>query len=68
MNPELKAELVEQLRRQCKECKLGQKPIGPKSGCEVRKKLVIDQSDVAWKNKYLFFDDKGQCKMFRAVK
>lgn len=65
---EQRADDIDALRRQCEECKLGKKPIGPKSGCEIRKKLTIDQSEVAWKNKHLFFDDKGRCKMFRPVK
>lgn len=59
-----RADAVDALRRQCEECKLGDKDIGPRSGCEVRKKLVIDQSDVAWKHKHLFFDRAGKCKMF----
>ena len=59
------ADAIDALRRQCEECKLGKKPIGPKSGCEVRKKLIIDQSPVAWKHKHLFFDNKGKCKMFQ---
>lgn len=65
---EKRADAIDALRRQCDQCKLGAKPIGPKSGCEVRKKLVIDQSDVAWKNKHLFFDDKGMCKMAQPKK
>jgi len=52
------------LRRQCKECKLGDK-MGPRSGCEVRKKLILDDNDVAWKNKHLFFDGNGKCKMYK---
>lgn len=65
---EQKADAIDALRKQCDECKLGKKPIGPKSGCEVRKKLVIDQSEVAWKNKHLFFDNKGTCKIFKPRK
>ena len=58
---------VDRLRKQCKECKLGEKPIGPKSGCEVRKKLVIDDSVVAWKHRHLFLYE-GRCKMFQPKK
>lgn len=68
MDPEKLARNVDNLKKQCEECKLGKKDIGPRSGCEVRKKLVIDQSEVAWKHKHLFFDDKGKCKMFKPVK
>ena len=62
---ELRADEVDMLRRQCSECKLGAKDITPRGGCEVRKKLVIDQSEVAWSHKQLFFDDRGKCKMFQ---
>ena len=57
-------EEVYKLAEQCKDCKLGQKPIGPRSGCDVRKKLVIDDNPVAWKHKHLFFDRYGNCKMW----
>lgn len=65
---EQRADAIDALRKQCEECKLGKKEIGPKSGCEVRKKLVIDQNDVAWKHKHLFFDRSGKCKMFQPKK
>ena len=65
LEAERRADEVDALRRQCDECELGKKPIGPKSGCDVRKKLVIDQSEVAWKHKHLFFNNHGRCKMFR---
>lgn len=65
---EQRADDIDALRRQCEECKLGKKDVGPKSGCEVRKKLVIDQSEVAWKHKHLFFDKGGKCKMFQPIK
>lgn len=58
---------IDALKKQCAECKHGLKEIGPRSGCEVRKKLTIDQSDVAWRNKYLFFDG-DKCKMFVEIK
>jgi len=61
---ELHAMRKDMLRRQCETCKIGDK-MGPKSGCEIRKKLIIDDSQVAWKNKHLFFDDKGKCKMYK---
>lgn len=53
------------LKEQCDQCKLGDKPIGPKSGCEVKKKLVVDKSHVGWKHKHLFFDNLGTCKMYQ---
>lgn len=67
MDPEKLARNVDKLKEQCEECKLGKKPIGPKSGCDIRKKLVIDQSEVAWKHKHLFLKD-GNCKMFQPAK
>lgn len=68
MDPEKLARNVDRLKEQCEECKLGKKDIGPRSGCEIRKKLVIDQSEVAWKHKHLFFDGNGKCKMFQPKK
>lgn len=67
MNKEILARKVDNLQRQCEKCMLGKKPIGPKSGCEVRKKLVVDQSEVAWKHEHLFIKD-GNCKMFHPEK
>lgn len=61
------ADEVDALRNQCRECRLGDKEIGPKSGCDVRKKLVIDDSKVAWKHKHLFLTGDG-CKMFKEKK
>lgn len=58
-------ELVYKLADECKTCKLGQKPIGPRSGCDVRKKLVRDRNPVAWKHKHLFLDEHGGCKMWQ---
>ena len=57
-------EEVYKLAEQCKDCKLGQKPIGPRSGCDVRKKLVIDDNPVAWKHIRLFVEN-GRCKMYK---
>lgn len=59
---------ADKLDEQCKRCKLGDVKIGPKSGCEIRKKLVIDRSEVAWKHEHLFFDNKRRCKMFKENK
>lgn len=65
---EKRADEIDALSRQCKECKLGQKPIGPKSGCDVRKKLVVDGSEIGWKAKHLFLREDGTCKMFQPRK
>ena len=65
MTPEERHQMEkDNLQKQCDTCKLGGN-IGPRSGCEVRKKLIIDDSRVAWKNRYLFFDDNNQCKMYQ---
>lgn len=65
---EMRADEIDALRKQCEKCKLGAKDIGPKSGCDVRYKLVMEQSEVAWKHKHLFFDSNGRCKMFQRKK
>ena len=52
---------------QCKTCKLGQKPIGPKSGCDIHKKLVTDMNEVAWKHSHLFLDKDDKCKSWLPV-
>jgi len=52
------------LKEQCDRCKLGGK-IGPRSGCEIRKKLIVDQNKAAWKHKHLFLTESGKCKMFQ---
>lgn len=57
--------LLDSLRAQCETCALGKKAIGPRSGCDLRKKLIIDKSEVAWKHKHLFFDSHGKCKMWK---
>lgn len=56
------------LKEQCDKCKLGDKEIGPRSGCEVKKKLVVDRNQVAWKHRKLFLDSKGVCKMYQEKK
>ena len=48
----------------CATCKLGNVRLGPKSGCEVRKKLVLDLNPVAWKHIKLFVEN-GRCKMYK---
>lgn len=62
---ERKMAKVDALQAQCSICKLGKKKIGPKSGCDIRKKLVVDRNETAWRLEHLFFDDKGMCKMFK---
>lgn len=58
-------EAVYKLADQCKTCKQGQKPIGPRSGCDIRKKLVQDKNPIAWKHKRLFLEDSGKCKLWK---
>ena len=48
-------------------CKLGQKPIGPRSGCDIHKKLITDRSEVAWKHIHLFLDNGGKCKSWLPI-
>jgi len=52
-------------RENCEDCRLGG-PLGPRSGCDIRKKLVVDLNDVAWKHVHLFVSDTGMCKMWKA--
>lgn len=54
---------VDRLKLQCDVCRL-YKPNNVHGGCEVRYKLVSQDSPVAWKNRHLFFRDNGDCKMF----
>ena len=56
---------VDRLREQCSICKLW-RPDTPTRDCDVRRKLVTYDSDVAWKHKHLFFNEPGMhCKMFQ---
>ena len=64
---QMRAQEVDSLKRQCDACKLGQKEIGPRSGCDIKKKLVVDQNEVAWKHKHLFFKPNGECKMRQPI-
>ena len=62
--PEVKhAREIDKLNSYCMQCKL-RRPDTPTKDCAVRIKLVVEDSNVAWRNKYLFFDDNGICKMF----
>lgn len=54
------------LEDQCKTCKLWQKPIGPRSGCDIHKKLITDRNEVAWKHLHLFLDVNGKCKNWKS--
>lgn len=60
-------DIIYRIKDQCDKCKLGQKKIGPNSGCHIKKKLVVDQSTVAWKHKHLFLEDDWTCKMFQQL-
>ena len=52
------------LNEQCHECKL-RRPDTPTKDCNVRRKLIVEKSPVAWKHKHLFFVGKNKCKMFK---
>lgn len=65
MSLEKYAKSIDALKRQCDKCKIGKKKIGPKSGCDLRKKLIIEQSEIAWEHKKLFLNDKDKCTMFQ---
>lgn len=55
------------LAEQCKLCRLRRKD-APTKDCNIHRKLVVDDSPVAWKHKHLFFENKGgvqMCKMFQ---
>lgn len=54
---------VENLAAQCNRCKLW-KPKTPTKDCDVRRKLVTQDSEVAWKHRHLFFNG-NKCKMFK---
>ena len=67
MNYKEIAEMSGKVAEQCKTCKLGLKPIGPKSGCDIHKKLVTDRNQVAWKHIKLFLDGDGKCKSWLPI-
>ena len=58
-------ELMDGLAEQCKTCRIGQKPIGKRSGCDIHKKLITDRNEVAWKHIHLFLDGDGKCKNWK---
>jgi len=66
MNKYERAAEQDRLNEQCSHCKKGGK-IGPRSGCEVRKLLLIDRNKNAWKNKHMFLEDNGRCKLYDEV-
>lgn len=53
---------VDSLKAQCENCRLW-RPSTPTKDCAVREKLVQKDSEVAWKNKHLFLNPNGKCKM-----
>ena len=65
--PEVRhARKVDNLKEQCKTCKLW-KPKTPTKDCDIRRKLVTDDSEVAWKHRHLFFTG-NRCKMYKEAK
>ena len=52
------------LNEQCHKCKL-RRPDTPTKDCNIRRKLITEQSPVAWKHKHLFFVQGNKCKMFQ---
>ena len=67
-NKEQHALEVDALLRQCKTCKFDGFTTAGNSRCDVKKKLVIDDNDVAWKHKHLFFNKDGSCKLYQVKK
>ena len=65
MNKFERAAEQDRLASQCKHCKKGGK-IGPKSGCQIRKVLLVDRDKNAWKNKQMFLTEQGGCKAYEA--
>ena len=58
-------EEFDRLNDMCHACKL-RRPETPTKDCNIRRKLIVEQSPVAWKHKHLFFVN-GKCKMFKPV-
>lgn len=63
MNKFERAAEQDNLKRQCSTCKKGGK-IGPRSGCQIKKILLIDRDKNAWKNKSMFLTEQGECKAY----
>lgn len=65
---EIHAKDVDALKAQCDNCKR-YKPDNVHGGCEIRYKLIVEDSNVAWKHKQLFFNFPGmKCKQFSRKK
>lgn len=63
-DPKVKhAREVDAIRQQCDICELN-RPKTPTKDCAIKHKLVINDSEVAWKHKHLFLS-QGHCKMFK---
>ena len=58
-----KAELYD-LAEQCKRCRF-RRPKTPTKDCQIHRKLVVDDSPIAWKHKKLFMPDGRHCKQFQ---
>ena len=67
-NPEYHMLEIDALTRQCRTCKFNGFTDTLRSRCDVKKKLVIDDNDVAWKHKHLFLNNDGSCKMYKEKK
>ena len=62
--PEVKhAREIDAVKAQCDRCKL-RRPDTPTKDCAVRLKLVVNDSDVAWKHRHLFLNGL-KCKMYK---
>lgn len=57
---------IDNLRQQCAVCSLN-KPKTPTKDCDIKIKLTVNDSSVAWKHKHLFFNGQ-HCKMFKGIK
>ena len=64
MDQQEKLKKMDALRRQCDTCKLGNKKITSHSGCDIRKQLIMDKSDLSWDRSDVFLYLDGSCKLY----
>lgn len=57
---------IDWLNEQCNRCKL-KKPNTPTKDCQVRVKMIVEDSELYWKKKHLFMD-RHRCKMFKEAR
>ena len=57
---------ADNLSRQCDTCILGNKKIGIKSGCDIKRQLVIKKFDTSWERSDTFLNQDGTCKLYQS--